>query len=116
MSSTVPDPWEGLPTGTLSQFIEPALRDHLILDKAVVEVLGIDPAITVHGPRIYVRILIPPDGIERTCSFDKKDKNHPRLKGLTALQEWMLRYPEEKLYAILIGAGNGYMLAAPPRA
>lgn len=110
----VPDPWEGLPDGTLAPFLDVDHRDRLIVDRTVIRVLSIEHEETKYGPKVYVRIAIPPDQIERTCAFDKKDKSHPRLKVLAGLQEWMLRYPEQPLHAVLIGAGNGYMLGKPP--
>jgi len=113
-TETIPDPWQDAPDGTMPPFITPEERDRLITEKRVVFVLLIRQEGTVHGGKWYVDIMIPPNGIERTCSFTIDPGNTPRNRLLQHLMTWMTKYEVTALPVVLVRAGNGYMFARPP--
>lgn len=113
-TEAIPDPWADAPDGTMPPFITPDERDRLITEQRTVFITDIRQEQTAHGGKWYADIMIPPNGVERTCSFTIDANNSPRNRLLSHLMDWMNKYKVTVLPVVLVRAGNGYMFAKPP--
>lgn len=105
--------WDGVQDGTLAPFIEIAVRDQLILDRTVVQVISIKKEKTIHGTKMFVEIAVPPDHERFVCSFSTGPTNHPRMKTFAALASWLTAHKGMTLPAVLVQTGPAYMIIDP---
>lgn len=105
--------WDNVPDGTLAAFISVEERSQLIIDKTVVTLVAITKETTIHGPKLFVEIMIPPEDTRRVCSFVVERADTPRMRCLSALMAWLKAHKGKTIPVVLVGSGPGYMLADP---
>lgn len=109
------DAWDDLPDGTLAPFISEEERDQLITDRTVVALVSVTKETTIHGPKMFAEIVIPPEDTRRVCTFRVERPDTPRMKVLAKLAAWLKGHKGQTIPVVLVSSGPGYILADPRR-